>query len=799
MKIFKNMFKSRNNKLVSKYNKKAKEIIKNEELVKSLTNEEILNFIDKNKDNDINLLTAIREASYRALELKPFKVQLIGAMAMSEGNIAEMKTGEGKTLTAGIASVFNALKGRKVYVVTVNNYLARRDLEDNQKLFDFFNLSYGVIESGNDNTLKKKEAYSKNIVYGKDSEFGFDYLRDNMVQNIEDKVQIERDFIIVDEVDSILIDEARTPMIINGYSKDNDIDLNYIHTIATKLEKGYEEEIIESFRPTTKTHGDYVVSEKNNFLFITEEGITKIEKELEIENLYASNETIQYAHLIEKALTAINLYQIEVDYIVENGIIVLIDKNTGRLTRNRSLGNGLHQAIEAKEGVRVSEQTETIAEITYQNYFNLYKSLAGMTGTAQTEAKELEETYNLNVLTIPTNKPITRKDLKDKIFLTKRSKVKYLLEDIKRINDKGQPLLIGTTSVEENEELEIKIKEAGFKIEVLNAKNEEREAEIISNAGNKGSITLATNMAGRGVDIKVSEEVLKLGGLYVIGFERYENRRVDNQLRGRSGRQGNIGCSQFYVSLEDDFIRVHGEDNRMKKIAMRAGFTEDYNIESSLLTKGISKSQQAIENMAYEARKNLLKYDSVISLQRDIFFKRRDNVLSHDFNFKDKANEIKDWICDLIFINEGDYNLKDNPEIQEDFNKYVGFKIDNRETINKNEFEDLLNEIIWTKFEPLDNDNMKTIIRGFYLKSLDTHWRIHLNDIDLLKSGIGLRQMNQKDPVIEFKRESFEMFDSMLNKVKISILKDLIHTEFVFNKVEKEPEIIEVDLDNPIE
>lgn len=788
------IFGNKSKKYLKKYQKLVSGINSLETTIKTLSDIELKEYAFTHKENTIKCLAAIREASFRTLNKRPFDVQLIGALTISEGKIAEMKTGEGKTLTAGIAATLNAIKGRTIFVVTVNDYLAQRDAEENMPLMQFFDLQVGLILSSiKDNSFKKFQ-YSKNIIYGTNSEFGFDYLRDNMVYAIEDKVQCERDFVLIDEVDSILIDEARTPLIISGLQKETEIDFYAIDQLAKTLIEGKETEERESFEYVKKTTNDFVLNHKSRSVFLTESGVEKIEKALQIENAFLDHNTSKFIHAIEQSLIANYLFIEGKQYVIQDNKIILIDESTGRLATGRQLSNGLHQAIEAKENLEISDLTATVAEISYQNYFNTFKSLSGMTGTAKTEEAEFLEIYKLDVISIPTNKPIKREDKKDLIFLNEKSKINYLLKEVKEIHAKGQPILIGTNSVAQNNKLEEVLIKEGFKIEVLNAKNAARESEIIAKAGELNSITLATNMAGRGVDIKVTEESLKVGGLYVIGFERYENRRIDNQLRGRSGRQGDIGTSQFYISLEDPLIKIFGEeknDTKFKILMQKVGFKEEDVIESAMVTKSISKAQKRIEDMHFEGRKDLLKFDNVISTQRKEIYNIRDSILIN-FDYENRVNELIDYVSNKIF-DHGEFTTQET--IAENLLDYLKIEFTEKLPESKEDLANFIKRIIWDKFNVLTSEQKLYYVRMFYLQTLDEKWIAHLTEIDNLKAGINLRQINQKDPVTEFQKESYFMFLNLIEDIKINIVKVLFHLQFKITETISE-EIEEIDLDN---
>jgi preprotein translocase subunit SecA len=764
---------NKNKSNLKKLNKKIKKINSYESELKEKTNEE-LNKLYSDKDSSEELVLAvIREGSFRSLNMRPFDVQLMGALVMNGGNIAEMKTGEGKTLTAAIASLLMIRNGGKVFVVTVNDYLAERDAYSNKELFNFFNKDVGIILSSIfDNNFKRLQ-YTKDIVYGTNSEFGFDYLRDNMVKHLSEKVQFEQDMVIVDEIDSILIDEARMPLIVSDKSMNHNINFYEINNLVLRMKKGEEVKVKVGFTEIeTQSSGDFVINEETQNIYITEDGVDFIEKELNIENLMKDQETAQLKHYIEQSIRANYLYFNKVDYIVKDNQIILIDKGTGRLSEGRQLSNGLHQAIEAKEGVDISELTTVVSEITYQNYFKLFNKLSGMTGTAKTEETEFFEIYKLEVIEIPTNKPIQRIDSKDIVFVTKKAKEEYLIKKVIEVNKTGRPILIGTVSVESNEELEKLFKKYNIRIEVLNAKNAERESEIISKAGEPYSITLATNMAGRGVDIKLTNKSKELGGLYVIGFERYSNRRIDNQLRGRSGRQGDPGFSQFYISMEDRLIQIFGGD-KLKNIVTKLGIDSNDTIESSMISRSIEKAQIKIENAEFEQRKELLKYDKVISAQRDIIFEKRNDILNKDYDINNKINELIEWSLSYIYK---DSEFLDKEIIFERIEDIYMIQIEG-EIPSKEDFEKFLKDIIHEKYDQIEDSLKEQLFKEFYLTSIDEEWINHLNTLEELKSGTKLRAYNQKDPIVEFTKEAYIEYNIMISKIQKMILRKIIHSE----------------------
>jgi len=794
--IFGKIFGTRNDREIKRYRKRVEEINSLEEHYKSLSDEQLKEAFQKLKeavlsgekslDDVLNDSFAItREASVRTLGMRHYDVQLIGGMVLHDGRIAEMKTGEGKTLVATLPIALNAMTGKGVHLVTVNDYLAKRDANDLKPLYEFLGYTVGVVTEDMRNDFEKKEQYLADITYGTNNEFGFDYLRDNMKYSKDEMVQRGHNFAIVDEVDSILIDEARTPLIISG-PVDRKLD-NYIKadTVAKQLVKGEKIPPEKPGEPETTT-GDFVVDEKNRTVLLTEEGIVKAQKLFGVDNLYSLENAI-LSHHLDQSLKANYLFEKDVDYVVKDGEIVIVDEFTGRLSDGRRYSDGLHQAIEAKEGVQVKEESQTLADITFQNYFRLYDKLAGMTGTAQTEATEFAEIYNLDVVSIPTNLPVKREDLNDLIYKTEKEKFNAVINKVKELHKKGQPVLIGTASIEKSEVLDKLLKKEKIPHTVLNAKNHEQEGEIIKRAGVKGAVTIATNMAGRGVDIKLGEGVKELGGLYILGTERHENRRIDNQLRGRAGRQGDPGVSQFYLSLEDNLLRIFGSD-RIKTIMERLGVEEGEHIESGMVTRAVEKAQKRIEGMHFEHRKHVVQYDDVSNEQRKVIFKFRNQLLDPDFDIDAKLTEIrKEYVSSVLesySIFEGlpqeDYNLDGLVATLKEELK-LSIEISDVENRDADEvFEAVLNKIeseYEKKMSVLDETIKQNIEREIYLKTLDKSWREHLYQMDILKTGIGLRGYNQKDPLVEYKKESFYLFNELVTAIKFETVKvlQLIH------------------------
>ncbi|MDT8339163.1 MAG: preprotein translocase subunit SecA [Sulfurimonas sp.] len=720
-----------------------------------------------------------REASVRTLKMRHFDVQLIGGVVLHEGRIAEMKTGEGKTLVATLPIVLNAITGKGVHLVTVNDYLASRDGNEMRPLYEFLGFSVGVIEENMHNPSIKREVYNADITYGTNNEFGFDYLRDNMSYSKEHMVQRGHNFVIVDEVDSILIDEARTPLIISGPTNRTLQDFADANKIALQLVKDEH----------------FSVDEKDKVVLLSEEGITRAEELFKVENLY-SPENASLSHILDQALKANYLFERDVDYVVNNGEVVIVDEFTGRLSEGRRYSEGLHQALEAKEGVEIKEETQTLADITFQNYFRMYDKLAGMTGTAQTEASEFDQIYSLDVISIPTNIPVIRKDLNDLIYKTEKEKFEAVVKTIKELSKTGQPVLIGTASIDKSEVLHETLKKEKIAHTVLNAKNHAQEGEIIKNAGAKGAVTIATNMAGRGVDIKVNDEVRALGGLYIVGTERHENRRIDNQLRGRSGRQGDTGTTQFYLSLEDNLLRIFGSD-KIKSIMERLGVEDGEYIESKMVTRAVEKAQKKVENMHYEGRKHVVEYDDVANEQRKIVYRFRNQLLDPEFDISTKINEIRaEYIAHIL----GSCDIFDGGD-KDDFNLEKVFKLIHEELnieldakdFASFEYEELLQKIIENvkkvydeKMSVLDESICNEIERELYLKELDSAWREHLYAMDNMKTGIRLRAYNQKDPLVEYKKESFNLFTELISDIKFNTTKTLHIIRFRVEDPEEE-------------
>jgi preprotein translocase subunit SecA len=727
----------------------------------------------------------VREASIRTLGMRHYDVQLIGGMVLHEGKIAEMKTGEGKTLVATLPAYLNALTGRGVHVITVNDYLARRDTEWMGQLYTFLGMSVGTIQHGLDDR-QRKEAYGSDITYGTNNEFGFDYLRDNMKFDGRSLVQRDLHFAIVDEVDSILIDEARTPLIISGPAEKSTQLYYQVNGIIPKL----------------KAELDYKIDEKARSATLTEEGVAHAEKILGVENLYDPG-NIELLHHTNQALKAHSLFKRDVDYIVKDGEVIIVDEFTGRLMPGRRYSEGLHQALEAKENVKIENENQTLATITFQNYFRMYDKLAGMTGTADTEAAEFKKIYNLDVMVIPTNKPMIRKDFPDVIYKTRREKFNAAIEEIKALHKKGQPVLVGTVSIDISEQLAKTLKKQGIPHEVLNAKNHEKEAEIISMAGQKGAVTISTNMAGRGTDIVLGEGVTELGGLHILGTERHESRRIDNQLRGRSGRQGDPGSSRFYLALEDDLLRIFGGE-RITGIMERLGMEEGEPIEHNLISRAIENAQSKVEGHNFDIRKHLLEYDDVMNQQREVIYRQRRDLLT--------GVDLKSTIEDIMMEAAETISAKftDERTLPEEWDwtgisdavfQQFNFRLDemDKNTLDglneeglAQEIYELAHEVYGEKVALLGEADFRQLERVVMLQTVDNLWKDHLLSMDHLKEGIGLRGYAQQNPLLVYKKEGFEMFQETIERIKMETLGILFRIQLA------EPEHIE-DLQQPKE
>ena len=807
------IFGSKNSRIVKGYMKRAKKINALEAQYEKLSDDELKEAFNKLKssvqagekslDDVLNDSFAItREASKRVLGMRHFDVQLVGGMVLHDNSIAEMKTGEGKTLVATLAVVLNAMLGRGVHIVTVNDYLAKRDATDMGVLYNFLGYSVGCLTDDIYDEAEKKAQYDADITYGTNNEYGFDYLRDNMKTRAEEKVQREHYYAIIDEVDSILIDEARTPLIISGPVQR---DVNYYQKadeIAKQMIKGEKKETKPG--EPEETTGDFYVDEKNRQVIMTEDGLQKAQDLFEVENLY-DLEHASMAHHLDQAMKAHYIFVKDVDYVNRNGEIVIVDEFTGRLSEGRRFSEGLHQALEAKEGVEIKEESQTLAEITYQNYFRGYEKLAGMTGTAQTEATEFAEIYNLEVISIPTNVPIAREDKNDLIYNTEREKLDAVAKKVKELYEKGQPVLIGTASIEKSELVHERLKKAKIPHNVLNAKNHEHEAQIIAEAGKKGAVTVATNMAGRGVDIKLTDDVKKLGGLYILGTERHESRRIDNQLRGRSGRQGDPGASQFYLSLDDNLLRIFGGE-KIRNIMNKLGVEEGEYIDSKIVTRSVEKAQKKVENMHYESRKHILEYDDIANQQRKSIYSFRNQLLDPEYDIDSKIRENRVEYVDYLLSESDIYDgtptedfdldrLKEllNTDLAIDFDKEI-FEGKDYDEIKK-ALVDILEQSYEEKMKPLTPEQRSEVQRVLYLQVLDPQWRDHLYEMDVLKTGIGLRGYNQKDPLTEYKKDSYNLFIQLIDRIKREAIKTLQLVQFNFESPEEEQQKMDAILD----
>ena len=715
----------------------------------------------------------VREASRRVTGMRHFDVQLLGGIVLHRGDIAEMRTGEGKTLVATLPVYLNALTGKGVHVVTINDYLATRDSEDMGRIYKFLGLSVGLIV--HDLTYdQRRRAYNADVTYGTNNEFGFDYLRDNMVISADQMVQRPLNYCIVDEVDSILIDEARTPLIISGPGEKS-TDLYY--TLAG---------IVKTF-----TKDDYTMDEKQKTIAPTDSGVAKVEKMLGISNMF-DNDHLDLNHLVIQALRARFMMHRDKDYVVKNGEIVIVDEFTGRLMFGRRYSDGLHQSIEAKENVKVQGESKTLATITFQNYFRMYDKLAGMTGTAKTEEDEFNKIYKLDVYVIPTNKPAIRRDLPDVIYKTKNAKYRAVVREVKKRHATGQPILVGTTSINQSEILSQLLDKENIVHNVLNAKYHEKEAEIIKNAGQKGMVTIATNMAGRGTDIKLGPGVAELGGLMIIGTERHESRRIDNQLRGRAGRQGDPGTTQFFLSLEDDLMRIFGSEN-ISKFMDKLGMDEDEPITAKMITRSIEKAQKKVESHNFEIRKYVLEYDDVMNQQREVLYSQRRQVLT--------ADSLRDTIMGMVddIIHEGldKYaNEKLYPEewdfagllsqMQQYFVPKNATSVEELENLSRVEVQDKLKQIAVDLYEErlkeIGEQTMKELEKAIMLRVVDSKWMDHLDAMDALKEGINLRAYGQKNPLVEYKFEAYEMFEEMIESIKRTVVTFLYHIQVTYSK-----------------
>ena len=705
----------------------------------------------------VEAFAVAREAARRTVQMRPFDVQILGGLVLHEGKIAEMKTGEGKTLAATMPLYLNALAGRGAHLVTVNDYLARRDAAWMGPIYHFLGLTVGVIVHGMDDDERRK-AYHTDITYGTNNEFGFDYLRDNMKFSLDDYVQRDFFYAIVDEVDSILIDEARTPLIISGASDESTDKYARVNQVIPHLRK----------------EKDYAVDEKSRTSILTEEGVARVEDYLKVQNLYEPR-NIDLLHHVNQALRAHTLFRRDVDYLVKEGKVIIVDEFTGRVMPGRRYSDGLHQALEAKEKVKIESENQTMASITFQNYFRMYGKLAGMTGTADTEAEEFAKIYKLEVVVVPTNMPMIRTDYPDVIYKTEKEKFTAVIEEIKQLHEAKRPVLVGTISIEKSELLSKYLTRQGIKHHVLNAKNHEREAEIVAQAGQPGQVTISTNMAGRGTDIKLGEGVAELGGLHILGTERHESRRIDNQLRGRSGRQGDMGSSRFYLSLEDDLLRIFGAE-RIASVMDRIGMEEGQPIEHRLISKAIENAQKRVEGQNFDIRKHLLEYDDVMNRQRQVIYEQRKKVLKGEALWKDVEEMVEEMVEGIIpeYVDE-----KSHPEewdlkgLDERIFRHFTLKLNlaekgrdlNPQTLEETIIKEVMAHLKNKEAEfgkPLMDYLMKVIM----LQSIDTQWKENLLAMDHLKEGIGLRGYGQKDPVREYQKEGYDMFMDMITRIK---------------------------------
>ncbi len=764
-------------KELEKFKKIADEVIALDETMTKLTDEELKGKTQEFKkrleegedleDIKVEAFAVAREAAYRVIGEKPFYVQILGGLAIHYGNIAEMKTGEGKTLTSTMPAYLNALTGKGVHIITVNEYLAGRDADWMGNIYRFLGLTVGINYRELSQT-EKRDAYNCDIMYSTNNELGFDYLRDNMVVKANDRVARKLNFAIVDEVDSVLIDEARTPLIISG----------------GRMEAANLYIQADSFVKSIKENDGYIYDEKTKAVTLDEVGIKRAESYFKVENLYdIKNATL--VHYINQSLKANYAMKRDFDYVVQEGKIIIVDPFTGRLMAGRNYSDGLHQAIEAKEGVSIQEETRTLATITFQNFFRMYAKLSGMTGTAKTEEEEFRDIYNMYVITIPTNKAVARIDYGDLIFATQKGKYKAIVEEIKERHEKGQPVLVGTIAVETSELISSMLKKIHIPHEVLNAKNNAREAEIIANAGSKGAVTIATNMAGRGTDIKLTDEVKELGGLAVIGTERHESRRIDNQLRGRSGRQGDPGFSQFCVSFEDDLMVRFGTD-RAKALLARVGFDEDASIRNGMLSKSIEQAQRRVEGNNFDIRKTLLQYDDVINQQREYIYEKRNVILDsesiHDVILEHMDNYVAELV-DSHIMPEGFLTEKDLSEILETVNELLRKSIDMID-VKDREVEELkqylyekIKEEYETKLKETPVEVSNEFEKAIALRVIDVHWMEHINTMSHLREGIHLRSYAQENPLRAYTTEGYQLFEQLLNTIDRETTKYLVKAE----------------------
>ncbi|MBW2595560.1 MAG: preprotein translocase subunit SecA [Deltaproteobacteria bacterium] len=773
--VLKKIIGTKNDREIKRLTVIMKEVNELEPLMESLTDSELRAKTPYFKDklaggaelDDIlvEAFAVVREVSKRTLEMRPFDAQVIGGIVLHEGRIAEMKTGEGKTLASTMPVYLNALTGRGVHVITVNDYLAKRDANWMGPIYEFLGLSVGVIVHGVDDT-ERRNAYNCDVTYGTNNEFGFDYLRDNMSFQLENYVQREFYYAIVDEVDSILIDEARTPLIISGPSEESTDKYYKVNQIIPRLKKEH----------------DYTIDEKSRAVVLTEEGVAKSEKLLNVKNLYEPK-NMEILHHVNQALKAHALFRKDIDYLVKDGQVVIVDEFTGRVMPGRRYSDGLHQALEAKEKVKIERENQTLASVTFQNYFRMYEKLSGMTGTADTEATEFKKIYNLDVVVIPTNMLMIRADHTDVIYKTEEEKVEAVIEEIKELHDQNRPVLVGTISIEKSELLSKYLSKRGIRHNILNAKNHEKEAEIIAQAGQPGSVTISTNMAGRGTDIKLGEGVADIGGLHILGTERHESRRIDNQLRGRSGRQGDNGSSRFYLSLEDDLLRIFGAE-RISSVMDRIGVEEGQPIEHNLISKAIESAQRRVEGQNFDIRKHLLEYDDVMNRQRQVIYEQRRNVLDGSNLWSTVDDMLEEIVEDMAYdyldekIRPDEWDIKGLSDvIYKQFSLKWNLDDSNRDGTDR---EDIVKTIVSDvrallreKEERFGESLMEHIMKVIMLQTIDSNWKDHLLGMDHLKEGIGLRGYGQKDPVREYQKEGYDMFMEMVYRVKEDTLQKL--------------------------
>ncbi|MBC2856422.1 preprotein translocase subunit SecA [Cetobacterium sp. 2A] len=836
--ILKKIFGTKNDREIKRIRKIVDEINALELNMESLTDEQLQGKTNEFKmqlaegkqvdDILVEAFAVVREASKRVLGMRHYDVQLVGGVVLHEGKITEMKTGEGKTLVATAPVYLNALTGKGVHVITVNDYLAQRDRNQMSRVYDFLGLTSGVIINGM-TTENRKKAYDSDITYGTNSEFGFDYLRDNMVNNIEEKVQKKLNFCIVDEVDSILIDEARTPLIISGAASESTKWYQIFCQVAFMMDRSFETEVIKDAKKKKEMNipdekwGDYEVDEKSRNIVLTDKGVKKVEDVLKLDNLY-SPENVELTHYLNQALKAKELFVRDRDYLIREGEVVIIDEFTGRAMDGRRYSDGLHQAIEAKEGVNVAGENQTLASITLQNYFRMYEKLSGMTGTAETEAAEFVHTYGLGVVVIPTNRPVQRTDFPDLVYKTEKEKIDAIINRIENLHKKGQPVLVGTISIKSSEELSDLLKARKIPHSVLNAKQHEKEAEIVAQAGRYAAVTIATNMAGRGTDIMLGgnpearaiaeagsreaenyeevhkkmkleceaekQHVIEAGGLFILGTERHESRRIDNQLRGRSGRQGDPGASEFYLSLEDDLMRLFGSD-RVKTVMEKLGLPEGEPITHGMISKAIENAQKKVESRNFGIRKNLLEFDDVMNKQREAIYASRNEALTKDDLQETIINMLRDSIDGIVverFLGEykEEWDIQGVAEVVLEKYDYEIKDLDEYKSMSVEEYAEVLFNRVLEKYKEkeleLGSELMRKIEKYVLFEVVDARWREHLKALDALREGIYLRSYGQKDPVVEYKLISGDMYSRMLSTIKEET------TSYMFKVVVKNPE-----------